>query len=84
MITIDILAVESNNGKVSKRFTCFSNLFLNNATFVSNVASGRIPASFILFKSILVMSNSKSAPQDNLFATPIANLGDWRFDEKSR
>ena len=28
------------------------------------------------------MSNSKSAPQDNLFATPIANLGDWRFDEK--
>ncbi|MCK9782102.1 MULTISPECIES: carboxy-S-adenosyl-L-methionine synthase CmoA [Enterobacterales] len=28
------------------------------------------------------MSNSKSSQQDSLFATPIANLGDWRFDEK--
>lgn len=28
------------------------------------------------------MSNSKTPQQDNLFATPIANLGDWHFDEK--
>lgn len=28
------------------------------------------------------MSNPQSPPQDTLFSTPIANLGDWRFDEK--